>query len=65
MVPRVRVLPSGPIPPNPSELLGSRHMQAVLDELSELADLVLIDAPPVLAVTDAGLLPASSMLACL
>lgn len=31
-------------------------MQAVLNELSELADLVLIDAPPVLAVTDAGLL---------
>ena len=56
MVPRVRVLPSGPIPPNPSELLGSRRMQAVLNELRELADLLLIDAPPVLAVTDAGLL---------
>ena len=56
MVPRVRVLASGQIPPNPSELLGSRRMQAVLNELRERADLVLIDAPPVVAVTDAGLL---------
>lgn len=55
-VPRVRVLASGPIPPNPSELLGSRRMQGVMNELRERADMIVVDAPPVLAVADAGLL---------
>jgi polysaccharide biosynthesis transport protein len=52
----LRVLASGPNPPNPSELLGSAEMQAVLVELEGLCDLVLIDAPPLLPVTDAAIL---------
>jgi capsular exopolysaccharide synthesis family protein len=47
------VLASGPIPPNPSELLGSQHMRDLLDALRDRYDVVLIDAPPVLPVTDA------------
>lgn len=50
------VLSSGQIPPNPSELLGSPAMQQVLNQLREQADYVLIDAPPVLPVTDAAIL---------
>jgi polysaccharide biosynthesis transport protein len=47
------VLPAGPVPPNPSELLSSPRVQKLLDELSERVDLVLLDSPPVLPVTDA------------
>ena len=50
------LLPSGPTPPNPSELLGSQTMQAVLERLAKEVDVVIIDAPPVLAVTDAVVL---------
>jgi Mrp family chromosome partitioning ATPase len=50
------VLPSGPLPPNTAELLGSPRMLELLDELSERADIVLLDSPPVLAVTDASIL---------
>jgi non-specific protein-tyrosine kinase len=50
------VLPSGPMPPNPADLLGSRRMDAVLAKLKEGVDMVLLDAPPVLAVTDAAVL---------
>ncbi|AZK60202.1 CpsD/CapB family tyrosine-protein kinase [Candidatus Desulforudis audaxviator] len=55
-VDRLALLPSGPIPPNPAELLGSGRMQEVLDRLAERYDFVLADSPPVLAVTDASLL---------
>lgn len=50
------LLTSGPIPPNPAELLGSKRMKAMLEELKKAFDIVLIDAPPVLAVTDAQIL---------
>ncbi|MGB4779388.1 polysaccharide biosynthesis tyrosine autokinase [Microbacterium sp.] len=50
------VLPSGTVPPNPSELLGSVAMDHVLAELTEHFDYVLIDAPPLLLVTDAAVL---------
>lgn len=53
---RLRVLVSGPIPPNPSELLGSARMEEVLAELGATADLVVIDSPPIIAVTDAAVL---------
>jgi capsular exopolysaccharide synthesis family protein len=56
----LRVLPSGPVPPNPSELLGSRGMHALLRQLEDMADLVIIDAPPVLPVTDATVLSAAA-----
>jgi capsular exopolysaccharide synthesis family protein len=52
------VLPSGPMPPNPSELLGSQHMAALLESLAEDYDIVVIDAPPLLPVTDAAVLSA-------
>lgn len=50
------VLPSGPIPPNPSELLGSRAMNHFLEAALEEFDIVLFDTPPVLAVTDSQVL---------
>lgn len=50
------VVTSGPIPPNPSELLGSRRMKKILQEFEEIFDFVLLDTPPVLAVTDGQVL---------
>ncbi len=50
------VLPSGRIPPNPSELLGSHQMASLLEELVARYDVVLLDAPPLLPVTDAAVL---------
>lgn len=55
-VPNLKLLPSGPLPPNPSELLGSRRMEEIIATLRERADLVLFDAPPIIAVTDAAVL---------
>jgi capsular exopolysaccharide synthesis family protein len=55
-VPGLLLLPSGPLPPNPSELAGSRRMQEIIAKLSERADIVLFDAPPIIAVTDAAVL---------
>ena len=50
------VLSSGPIPPNPSELLGSKGMQTLLEQAKEEYDVIILDTPPVLAVTDAQIL---------
>jgi non-specific protein-tyrosine kinase len=50
------VLPSGPIPPNPADLLSTRRMDEVLELLRGRAEFVLFDAPPVLAVADTALL---------
>lgn len=50
------VLTSGQIPPNPSELLGSEAMRILLNELEQAFDAVIIDAPPLLPVTDAAVL---------
>ncbi len=50
------ILPSGQIPPNPSELLGSRAMSRLLADLAATYDVVLIDSPPLLPVTDAAIL---------
>lgn len=52
----LHLLPSGPIPPLPSELLGSKQMEHLLKQVREEYDVVLIDTPPVLAVTDASVL---------
>ena len=46
-------MPSGPIPPNPAELLGSSAMDQLIADLYEMFDLVIFDVPPVLAVADA------------
>ncbi len=51
---RLAVLPSGTIPPNPSELLGSNPMSDLVAELRRRFDLVVIDTPPLLPVTDAA-----------
>jgi len=50
------ILTSGPIPPNPAELLGSYAMEELLSELYRNYDLVIFDSPPVLPVTDAQIL---------
>ena len=55
-VPNLTLLTSGPVPPNPSELLGSEKMKQLLAQLREEYDYVLIDAPPVIVVTDAAVL---------
>ena len=52
----LNVLTSGPLPPIPSQLLAARKMDEVITRLVEQADMVLFDAPPVVAVTDASLL---------
>ncbi len=48
----LRILPSGPIPPNPAELLASARMGEVIQQLKALADVVIFDSPPLLAVSD-------------
>ena len=50
------LLPAGTLPPNPADLLSSRRLEAVIEQLKARADYVLFDAPPVIAVTDAALL---------
>jgi capsular exopolysaccharide synthesis family protein len=50
---RLRLMPVVSPPPNPSVLLGSKRMRSVLDELSAMADMIIIDTPPLLAVSDA------------
>lgn len=50
------VLTAGPIPPNPAELLGSRKMKQLLEEARNHYDVVLIDTPPTIAVTDSSIL---------
>ena len=52
-IPSLFLINAGPVPPNPVELLGSRKMAALIVRLRESYDLVLIDTPPLLAVSDA------------
>jgi capsular exopolysaccharide synthesis family protein len=52
-VPGLSLVSSGSIPPNPAELLGSRRMQELLEVVRARFDLVLLDSPPILAVSDA------------
>lgn len=51
-VPNLFVLASGPIPPNPAELLGSKRLKELIAESREQYDIIIIDAPPVLSVAD-------------
>lgn len=55
-IPNLKVITSGPIPPNPAELLASKKMEKFLDELKKKFDMIIIDTPPLLAVTDATIL---------
>jgi capsular exopolysaccharide synthesis family protein len=54
----LRVLTGGILPANPSELLGSRNMATLLDKLRAAFDVIIIDSPPLLPVTDAAVLAA-------
>lgn len=53
------ILTSGPIPPNPAELLDSQRMKQILQEITQVYEFVLIDSPPAIAVTDASVLAQS------
>lgn len=55
-VDNLQAITSGPLPPNPTELLGSQRMAELLHRLQDMADVVIFDSPPVLAVTDATVL---------
>ncbi len=55
-VERLYLLASGPLPPNPSELLGSKRMGDLIEMLRREADIVVFDSPPLTAVTDAAVL---------
>ena len=57
-VPNLYVLTSGPVAPNPSELLASQNMVDILEELKQHFDYVLVDTPPVMPVTDAAVVSA-------
>ena len=52
----LQILPSGQIPPNPSELLGSENMARLLQELGHEYDVVIVDTAPLLPVTDGAIL---------
>jgi succinoglycan biosynthesis transport protein ExoP len=52
----LRVITSGPIPPNPSELLGSGRMAELINQLKMNSDVIVFDSPPILPVTDAAAL---------
>ena len=58
-VPFLNIITSGNVPPNPAELLGSKKMGLVMEKLKEKSDLIIFDAPPVLAVSDPSVLAPS------
>lgn len=55
-IPNLDILPSGPLPPNPADILSSQRMTSIIGVLKARASYILFDAPPVLAATDAALL---------
>ncbi len=55
-IPNLFVLPCGPLPPNPAELLMSKRFQVVLEELGKRFDRIILDSPPLQVVTDAVVL---------
>jgi len=57
-IPNLKLLTSGPLPPNSAEVLGSSRMRELISRLKDEAEYVLFDAPPVLALTDAAVLAA-------
>ncbi len=60
IIPGLDIITSGVIPPNPSELLGSRKSQALIEKLKGFYDIIIFDSPPLLAVTDAQVLSSIS-----
>lgn len=59
-IPNLDVITSGAIPPNPAEMMGSKRMTAIMAQLREIYDIILIDTPPLLAVTDAQIVATKS-----
>jgi non-specific protein-tyrosine kinase len=57
-VPNLKVLTSGPLPPNPAEILDSKAMDRLLARLREAGGMLVFDSPPLMAVTDAAVLAA-------
>ena len=55
-IPGLDVIPAGPVPPNPAELLQSKAMVSVIEELEKSYDMVILDGTPVIAVTDAAVM---------
>jgi len=55
-LPNLKLLTSGPMPPNPAELLGSEEMRKLLQSLSERFTHVIVDSPPAISFTDASIL---------
>lgn len=55
-IPNLDIVTSGPIPPNPSELLNSKKMEDLIDELRGMYEYVIFDTPPILAVTDSQII---------
>lgn len=55
-IPNLYMIPSGPIPPNPTEMVGSQGMKDLIEQFKTEFDLILLDSPPVVAVTDAAIL---------
>jgi len=53
------IMPCGPIPENPAEILNSPHFSDIIEQLSDMYDHVIIDSPPVVGVTDARIIAAS------
>jgi non-specific protein-tyrosine kinase len=56
----LHILTSGPVPPNPSEMIGSKRMRSLLEALKEEADIIVVDSPPVMAVSDTAVLAANT-----
>jgi non-specific protein-tyrosine kinase len=55
-VDNLSVIPSGPLPPNPSEILGSQRMESFIEDLKQRTDVIIFDSPPLLTVTDSTVL---------
>jgi capsular exopolysaccharide synthesis family protein len=55
-VPKLSLLPCGPLPPNPAELLQTERFAAIVEQLARRFDRLIFDSPPILAVTDAAVL---------
>ncbi len=55
-LPNLQIISSGPVPPNPAELLGSGKMKKIIQETHKYFDICLLDTPPIVSVTDAALI---------